>query len=105
MADDEGIVSFALRLDGVANHFSGAAEFDDRVGVIVVRRYPSDVDGRPGIDNGREVLPEPLPVVLAVRLVDEALIPNADRVQDRLQVRGQDARYRLMLATLAPPQT
>ena len=55
MADDEGVISFALRLDGVANHFSGAAEFDDRMGVIVVRRYPSDVDGRAGIDDCREV--------------------------------------------------
>jgi hypothetical protein len=44
-----------------------------------------------------------------VFLIDEALIPNTDRVQNRLQGRVQGRvkydSYRLMLAMLAPPQT
>jgi hypothetical protein len=87
VADDEGVVAIAFRFDRIADHFSGAAKFDDRMGVIVVRRDPSYVDGCAGIDNRRKVTTQPFPISFAVLLVDEALIPNTDRVQEGLQGR------------------
>ena len=59
---------------------SRAAEFDDRMGVIVVRSDALDVDHRAGIDECGEMAPQPVPIDFAVRLVDIALIPNPDRV-------------------------
>ena len=107
MADDEGVVALPFRFDRIADHLAGAAEFDDWMRVIVVRCDAIDFDNGAGVDNRREVSSQPVPISFAVFLIDEALIPNADGVQNRLQSqsRVKDARYKLMLAILAPPQT
>ena len=55
MTDDEGIVALALRLHGVANNFPRAAEFDDRMRVIVVRRDAFDIDMRALVHHRRKM--------------------------------------------------
>src|SRR5262249_8934910 len=80
MADHERVVAFALGSHRVANHFARAAEFDDRMRVIVVRSDALDIDRGAGIDERGEMVPQPVPVDFAVRLVDVALIPNPDGV-------------------------
>ncbi len=80
MADDEGVVAGTLGHHRVADHFSGAAEFDNRMGVVVVRRDALDIDFGTGIDDVGEMTPQPVPVNPAVLLVDIALIPDTNRV-------------------------
>ena len=80
VADDESVIAFAFGLHRVADDFPRAAEFDDRMGVIVVRGDAFDVDRRAGIGDGGEMRAQPIPIELAVLLIDEALIPDADRI-------------------------
>ena len=55
VADDEGVVAFAFGPDGVADRLAGAAEFDDGVGVGIVRGDAVHFDVGAGIDDLREV--------------------------------------------------
>ena len=80
VSDDESVIALALRLHRVADHLPRAAEFDDRMGVIVVRGNALDVDCRPWISDDREMSAQPIPIELAVLLIDVALIPDANRV-------------------------
>src|SRR5262249_16943316 len=80
MADDEGVIAFAFCPDRVADHLPRAAEPDDWMGIIVVRGDALDLDFGAGVDDSPEMPPQPVPIGLAVRLVDVALMPDADRV-------------------------
>ena len=80
MADHERVVAFALGLHRIADDFPGTAEFDDRVRIVVVRGDTPDIDRRAGIDQRGEMASQPIPVDFAVRLVNVALIPDADRI-------------------------
>ena len=80
VADDESVVAFAFGLHRVADHFAGAAEFDDRMGIIVVRGNAFDVDRRAGIDDGGEMARATDPNRPCRSFIDVTLIPDADRV-------------------------
>src|SRR5262249_46909735 len=80
MADHERIVALAFGAHGVADHLARAAKLHDGVRVAVVWRYALDVNRGAGIDNLIEMRAQPVPVGLAVVVVDEALIPDPHRI-------------------------
>ncbi len=79
VTDDKGVVAFAFGFHRVADDFPGAAEFDDRMRIIVVRGDAFDIDRGAGIDKIGEMAAQAVPIDLAVFFVDVALIPDADQ--------------------------
>ncbi len=79
VANDEGVIAFALGANRIANHLAGAAHFHDRMGVGIVRSYALDVDLGARIDNRRKVRTQSIPVSLSMLVIDEALVPDAHR--------------------------
>ena len=91
VADHEGIVALPLGPHRVADHFAGAAEFDDGMGIGIVRRNALDVDRRAGIDDFIEMLAQAIPIDLAVLVIDVALVPDADRLHGKILLRARPA--------------
>jgi hypothetical protein len=83
MADHEGIITLALGAHGIADHLARTAELDDGMCIAVVGRDALDVNRGAGVDDLVEMRAQPIPVGLAVVVVDVALVPDPDRVAHR----------------------
>ena len=76
VADDEGIVSRALRLQRVADRLRGAAEFRQRVEQMIGRIEAVDLEPDAGTGCRVQQTLQPLDVGSLLDRVDEALIPQ-----------------------------
>src|SRR5262249_24426705 len=83
MADHEGIITFALGAYCIADHLARAAELNDGMRIAVVRRDALDVDRGTRVDDLIKMCAQPIPVGLAVVIVDVTLVPDPDRVAHR----------------------
>src|SRR5215217_1028407 len=80
MADYKGIVPLALSSHRIANHLASAAELDNRMSIAVMWRDALDVDCCPRVNDGIEMTAQPVPIDLAVLIIDVTLIPDPDRL-------------------------
>ena len=77
MADDKGVVTVALRLDGDADHLCGAAEFRQRMEKMIGRIEAVDFELHAGACGRIECRLQPLDIGRLFDRMNEALIPDA----------------------------
>ena len=77
MPDDEGVISRAFRLQRVADGLRGAAEFRQRMEVLVGRVETMDLELEIGAGDRIDQSLQPLDVGRLLDGMDEALVPHA----------------------------